>query len=58
MTVTEVAASRSGPTCPHCAQKPRNRTGDYVSLTCGASECQEAEYRANRDRNASRRRRK
>ena len=40
-----------GPTCEHCADKPRTRIGDYVSPTCGASECQEAEYQANRERN-------
>ena len=34
------------------------KIGDYVSVTCTASECQEAEYHANRERNASRRRRR
>lgn len=45
------------PTCPHCAQKPRTGTGDYVGPTCGASECQEANYRENAAR-AKRPRRK
>lgn len=42
------------PTCPHCASKPRTGTGDYTGPTCGASECQEAEYHANRERNIKR----
>lgn len=42
----------NGPTCEHCAKRPRIRTGEYVSVTCTASECQEAEFYANRERNA------
>jgi hypothetical protein len=40
--------------CPHC-EKSRTKTNDYVAPTCGASECQENEYRANRERNARKR---
>ena len=46
------------PTCPHCAQKPRTGMGDNVDSTCGTSECQEAAYNANRERNAARKNRK
>lgn len=49
---------QAGPTCPHCASRPRVKINDYVSVTCTASECQEAEYRANRERCAARRRRR
>jgi hypothetical protein len=31
--------------------------GDNVDPTCGTSECQEAEYHANRERNAARKNR-
>jgi len=46
------------PTCPHCAHKPRTGMGDNVDPTCGRSECQEAEYQANRERNAHRKRKR
>jgi hypothetical protein len=55
VTATD-ASVRGTPTCPHCAAKPRTQSGDYVSPTCGASECQESEYRANRERNLRRKR--
>jgi hypothetical protein len=41
--------------CPHCAEKPRLQSGDYVGPTCGRSECQEASYRENAARNRRRR---
>ncbi len=37
--------------CPHCLRETRN-------ITCLRSECQEAEYIANRERNAHRRKKK
>lgn len=49
---------QAGPTCPHCTSRPRIRINQYVSVTCTASECQEAEYRANVGRNTRRRRRR
>ncbi len=41
--------------CPHCG-KPLVPIGDgnAYQVTCGKSECQEAEYHANRERNAHR----
>lgn len=39
--------------CPHCGG-PRSR----FHVTCGASECQEANYIANRERNAQAKRRR
>jgi hypothetical protein len=35
--------------CPHCTA-PLRKVGDYVPPTCGKSECQEAEFRANQAR--------
>lgn len=49
----EFASARERrPPCPHCAlpSLPGYRT-------CGASDCQESEYHANRQRNLERRRR-
>lgn len=45
-------------TCPHCNERPRTGAGDYSGPTCGASECQEAEYNANRARGKRPRRRR
>jgi hypothetical protein len=39
-----------------CRQCPR-KVAQAGWVTCGASECQEAEYQANRERNMSKRRR-
>lgn len=33
-------------TCPHCAQRPLVKIGQYVSSTCLNSYCQEAAYKA------------
>lgn len=35
--------------CRQCA-KPVKKIGDYVPPTCGKSECQEAEFKANQER--------
>lgn len=37
--------------CPHCLRETKN-------VTCTRSECQEAEFIANRERNAARRKKK
>ena len=56
--VDAIVSARGAPTCPHCTREPRMRSGDSISPTCGASECQEAEYHANRERNAAKKRRR
>jgi hypothetical protein len=43
--------------CPHCTTRVK-KVGDYVPPTCGKSECQEAEFRANQARNAPKPRKK
>jgi hypothetical protein len=43
--------------CRQCA-KPAPKVNEYVPPTCGASECQEAEFRANQAENKPRRRRR
>lgn len=40
--------------CPHCAA--RINKGRGLSVTCGKSECQEAEFKANQERNKPKKR--
>lgn len=40
--------------CPHCAARINKDRG--LSVTCGKSECQEAEFKANQARNAPKKR--
>lgn len=51
-------ADEAPPRCSYCGERPRTRVNEYTAPTCGASECQQADYQANRERNATRRRRR
>lgn len=50
VTIPEAEPEAKGPTCPHCG-----RPAPSGFITCGASECQEAEFHANQERNKKRR---